>query len=94
MNVIEKHGAEWYWSVNDGELVVELYDAEVDVIGAVHKRSEGVFRGCLYGKIKDPGAEAPNWAAMQPEALFDNLEEARDHVLALIAEQTSDFRRD
>ena len=86
----EKHGATWLESVYVGELVFEHYDARLDILGAIHRRSPALYVACLYGKVKDPGLDFAHWARIRPEAVFDDLEEAKEHIVG----RMNDLNRD
>ncbi len=88
MKTVEKHGADWHWSEHDGEIKVEIYVEDLEVIGVVIERPSGNFKSCLYNKVKDPWAESPNWTAVMPESLFDNFEDARNHLSAVLEAPT------
>lgn len=85
MNVVEKYGAEWYWNKSEGDLVFELYEEKLDLIGAIHEKPTGLFSACLYEKVKDHTLVSPIWNGVKPDALFDDLIEAKAYVKALIA---------
>ena len=85
MNVVKKYGADWYWSDNKGDLISELYDDKLDLLGAVHETPARVYSACLYEKVRDPTLVSPSWSEIMPSALFDDLDEAKAHVMALIA---------
>ena len=87
MNVVEKYGAHWYWSEGDGRLVFETYSDDLGLIGAVHQKSTRLFVGCLHEKVKDQFYASLVWSRMKPESIFDNLEEAKAYVDALIKER-------
>ena len=85
MNVVDKYGADWYGSDYEGDHIFELYNDELDLIGAVHKKPAGLYSACLYEKLRDHTLVSPNWSSIKPDALFDDLDEAKAHIMALIA---------
>ena len=85
MNVVEKYGADWYWSRSKGDLIFELYEEKLDLIGAIHENPAGLFSACLYEKVKDHTLVSPSWSEIKPDALFDDMNEAKAYVKALIA---------
>lgn len=88
MKEIEKYGATWRWSEHDGELRYETYDERLDLIGAVHEYPHGVYVSCLYSKTEVPGGGYV-WS-QAPQAQFDDLRLAVDHVRTLMAEACVD----
>ena len=90
MEIVEKNGADWYWSERKGELLYETYDEDLDLIGAVHKDRYGFYIAALYKKLKDPGLANPAWACERPEGKFDNYVDAVTHVKALLINRRND----
>jgi len=84
MNVVEKFGADWYCSEEDGQLVFETYSDELGLIGAVHQKSTRLFVACLHEKVKDNFYDSLIWSRIKPESLFDDLDEAKAYVNAMI----------
>ncbi len=85
MNIVDKYGAYWHRSDYEGDLIFEFYDDKLDLIGAVHKKPAGLYVACLYEKVEDPMFDSPSWSEIKPDALFDNLDEAKAHITAQIA---------
>jgi hypothetical protein len=91
MTVIEKHGADWYWSESNGEIVFEFYDSELDLIGLIYRRSFGHLIASIYEKKSDPWLEPLVWSEMGSRAVFDDIDEAKAHLKLLIENKKSHY---
>jgi hypothetical protein len=80
-----KHGALWLATEEDfgAELVLERYDAALDVIGAVF-RKRGLFLAVVYEKNQDPGLSVPHWSQRDPDSWFDTADDATRHLSGLL----------
>ena len=85
MSIVEKHGAYWIRGDDDEAPVCETFEEGAGLIGAVYQQRTGLYIARLFGKIKDPGFDMPVWDEIGPGALFDDPDEARDHIAALLA---------
>lgn len=80
---IEKYGGLWHEDSFDN-IVFEKYFEDMDLLGLVRKRDEHLFVAVLLRKVADYQFALPSWSEIKPEALFDNEQDASNHVVLLL----------
>jgi hypothetical protein len=82
--MIEKHGALWVADPEAGLIVFEQVDRSRGLLAIVFQRPDGLFTSAIFERCGDPQWSLPVWSERRPEALFDRLGDAKEHVTVIL----------